>query len=131
MSAISLLPSSRTFQVWEYQVSHGNLLIRSPQAAACKHSPEQVTNLDLHFFGVDYFELPRLLKGVDIVTPTEAELERLRHILEKQLSPLIVTVLLSGIHRFPIVAAAVKVTENQWDIFESPIEFRSQFRGPR
>jgi hypothetical protein len=60
MSAISLLPRSRTFQVWEYQVSHGNLLIRSPQAPASKHSPEQVTNLDLHFFGVDYFELPCL-----------------------------------------------------------------------
>ena len=129
MNITSSLPSRRTFKVWEYQVSHGHLLIRSPLAPASQYSLEEVTNLDLHFWGVDYFELPRLLKGVEIVAPTEAEVERLGGILGKRLLPANVIILLSGSQRLSIVAEGLAVTENQWDIFESPIEFRSHFRG--
>ncbi len=56
----------RDFEVWEYQISHAQLLIRSPEAPATDAS-ERRTNVD--------------------------------------------------------------VSENNWDIFDSPFEFRSQFRG--
>jgi hypothetical protein len=129
MSTIKSLSSSRVFKVWEYQVSHGHLLIRSPQAPAIRSEPEQVTNLDIHFLGVDYFELPRVLKGVEIVTPMEAEMERIGSILGTQLAPDRLVVLLSENDRFFVVAEGFTITENRWDIFESPIEFRSHFRA--
>ena len=30
---------------------------------------------------------------------------------------------------FAVIAASVAVSENEWDIFDSPFEFRSQFRA--
>jgi hypothetical protein len=39
--------------------------------------------------------------------------------------------LASGGQRFPIVAACLAFTENDWDIFDSPFEFRSRFRDSR
>jgi hypothetical protein len=39
---------SRRFQLWEYRVSHGSLLVRSPKG------PDATTNVDLVFDGVEY-----------------------------------------------------------------------------
>jgi hypothetical protein len=51
-----MLKSDRYFQLWEYQVSHGMLLLRSPR------SPEHQTNLDVLFHGVEYvFRLSSLM----------------------------------------------------------------------
>ena len=61
--------------------------------------------------------------------PTQEELERIGAILEEQLSPEKAVVLYSQNQRFFVVADGVKISENQWDIFASPIEFRSHFRG--
>jgi len=128
MSAISPFSSSRDFQVWEYQVSHGHLLIRSPKSPGTLDEPKQTTNVDLHFWGVDYFELPRMLRGIEIAAPTREELERIEGLLKVPFLKKQAVGLCSSDRRFVIVAIGYTVKENQWDIFQSPIEFRSQFR---
>ncbi len=129
MSTSPPLSSSREFQVWEYQVSHGHLLVRSPQKPASQRSPEQTTNFDLHFWGVEYLELPRQLKGIEIASPNQTDVSRIEAILARPVAPESVTVLLSGGCRFIVVSSGLKVSENEWDSFESPIEFRSLFRN--
>ena len=125
---INQLSSTRIFKVWEYQVSHGQLLIRSPKAPESLSVPVQVTNLDLSFNGVEYMAIPRLLRGIELVEATAQELDLLSGILDRSIELENVFVLRSGTHRFPIVAASFAASENSWDIFESPFEFRSRFR---
>jgi hypothetical protein len=91
--------------------------------------PNRTTNVDLHFWGVDYFELPSFLHGVEIATPTKEEVDRVGAILKEMVPPEKVVVIFSENQRFFVVADSFKITENEWDIFESPIEFRSHFRA--
>ena len=121
--------SNRKFKVWEYQVSHGQLLIRSPKAPATKTSPEFLTNVDLVCLDVEYMALPRVLRGVEILPPTPDEIRHLETLLGKTIDPGHAKILASEGKRFPIVALRVSLSENDWDIFESPFEFRSQFRA--
>ncbi len=104
---------NREFQLWEYRVSHGSLLIRSPQGAETK------TNVDIVFSGVEYLAAPRILRGVEIAVPTKEEVRRLEARLGKQLTESSIVILVSSGQRFPIVAASFKVEENELDIFES------------
>ncbi len=123
------MKSQRIFQVWEYQISHGQLLIRSPKSPATTTDPQQVTNLDVVCLGVDYLALPRVMKGLELTPPTDDEVARIEVILGKPVNPEEVKVLLSEGRRHFVVAAQLSITENDWDIFESPFEFRSQPRS--
>src|SRR5258707_12482008 len=96
MSTFSPFSSSRAFQVWENEVSHGHLLIRSPRSPGTLDEPKQTTNVDLHFWGVDYFYITGILTCVEIVMPTGQEVERLVLVVEKQLQPVTRVVFLSG-----------------------------------
>lgn len=121
--------ANRVFKVWEYQVSHGELLIRSPMSPATHSTPEQLTNIDLVCLGVEYMALPRLMRGLEIVSATQEELDHLEALVGSPIEPGRVRILLSAGKRFPVVASSFHLSENDWDIFESPFEFRSQFRG--
>ncbi len=120
---LTCLKSDRTFKVGEYQVSHGQLLIRSPKAPSTGATPEFLTNIDLVFVGVDYMAVPRSLRGLEILAPLPEE------ILGKPIPPDGIKILASEGKRFPIVASSLSLFENDWDIFESPFEFRSQYRS--
>ena len=87
-----------------------------------------LTNLDIVFMGVDYVAVPRLLQGLELVEPLPAEVESVRSILGNTIEPEALKIIASGGKRFSIVASCFKVIENDWDIFDSPFEFRSQFR---
>jgi hypothetical protein len=119
----------RDFMVWEYQISHGQLLIRSPKSPATGSLPERRTNVDLVFLGVEYMRLPSVFCGLTLALATAEELQLLEGALGRAPEPDWVRMLVSGGHRFMVVAAAVVISENDWDIFESPFEFRSQFRS--
>ena len=108
--------SKRTFQLWEYHVSHGLLLIRSPQG------PESNVNFDLICIGVEYMEIPRFLRGLQICEPTAKELQELERRLGKSLAVNEIHILLSGDRRFKLVAAKIWLEENELDIFESRLE---------
>ena len=121
--------TERAFQLWEYQVSHGQLLIRSPKAPATETSPELLTNVDLVCLGVDYMAVPRHLRGLELLPPTSDEIRHLEGLLGRAIAPDNIRILASGGKRFSVVASSFALSENDWDIFESPFEFRSQYRA--
>jgi hypothetical protein len=104
----------RTFQLWEYQVSHGTLLIRSPKA------PGLPKNIDLVCIAVEYLAVPRHIKGLDLQKATTKEIEYLSQVLASEVQSSKVQVIVSQGQRFPIVALQFSITENDGDIFESP-----------
>lgn len=106
----------RTFQLWEYRVSHGSLLIRSPKGV------EGVKNVDIACTGVEYVAVPRFMRGLEIEEPTLAELSQLERIVARRLSASSVVVLASSGQRFVVVAAGYKIDESEMDIFDSPFE---------
>ena len=71
--------------------------------------------------------VPCVLRGLDILPATETEMEELAALLGKRLPADAVRILESGGHRFPIVAFRFTISENDWDIFDSPFEFRSHY----
>lgn len=108
--------SNRTFQLWEYHVSHGSLLIRSPKDA------EVMKNIDIVCTGVEYLALPRFMRGIEVTEPTLEELRNLEQMLGKRLTESSVVILASSDKRYSVVATSFKVEENEMDIFESPFE---------
>jgi len=111
---MSALLIGRKFQLWEYSVSHGSLLIRSP-----KNNKNKI-NIDVKFFGIEYISAPRHLGEFQLASPSDNELQKLISILKKDLSPNNVYVLKSKAYRHLIVASKVKIEENKSEIFDSP-----------
>jgi hypothetical protein len=107
----------RAFQLWEYKVSLGSLLIRSPKTQGLS------TNIDLVCFGVEYLAVPRHIKGLELVEPSAEEVSHLSELLGKPIEASRVRLILSRGHRFPIVAASFRVSENEDDIFASPFDW--------
>ncbi len=112
MFNISLV--NRTFQLWEYKVSHGALLIRSPKG------PDVTTNIDIICIGVEYLSVPRFLRSLQIVEPTIDEVRNLEDVLGKTLKSSSVRIFSAAGQRFLVVATAFKIEENECDIFDSP-----------
>jgi hypothetical protein len=106
--------NDRTFQLWEYKVSHGSLLIRSPKG------PEIARNIDLICVGVDYLATPGYMRGLDLQEPTAEEIKSLSRLLAKDIKPANIRVIVSEGRRFPIVAVSFRISENDDDIFCSP-----------
>jgi len=126
---IVLQRSERTFQVWEYQVSHQRLLIRSPRKPAAEERPELTTNLDISCWGVEYMAIPKLFRGLELDSPTSSEIQHLEMLLGRTIPAKRILILSSQGKRFSLVAESFSFFENDWDIFDSPIEFRSGFRS--
>lgn len=77
--------------------------------------------MDLVFVGVEHLALPTVLRGLEVTSPTEADLARANE-LRAGVQPGEVHVLLSEGHRHLVIAAVLRVLENDLDIFESPLE---------
>lgn len=113
-SEMSKLMKGRWFQVWEYHVSHGSLLIRSPAGPGIEGS------IDIVCFGVAYFEAPRNLDEISISRATLTEIGELENILGYSLPPLQGWVLQRSGYRFRLVASHVNVRRHHGDILDSP-----------
>jgi hypothetical protein len=111
---MSELTKGREFELWEYYVSHGSLLIRSPAG------PGFETSIDIICVGVEYLAAPRHLGEITVSEASEAEIGRLEEILGKKLPPSRVWALQGSRQRSLVVAAALKVQEHRGDIFDSP-----------
>jgi hypothetical protein len=108
------LTKGREFQLWEYYVSHGSLLIRSPAG------PGFETSIDIICVGVEYLAAPRHLGEITVSKASEAEIGKLEEILDKKLSPSRVWALQGSHQSSLVVAAALTVREHRGNIFESP-----------
>jgi hypothetical protein len=105
--------SDRVFQVWDYRVSHKQLLIRSPRGPECSE------NIDLVFWGVRALQVPTTLHGIELnvlslITGTAIGGPEPVGIVRK-------FVLSSGGEEFRIDAEGCKVLKNERDIFESTL----------
>ena len=106
----------RIFKVWLYRVSHGELLVRSPQDL------EHSRNIDLMFAGVEYLEIPCLLPHLEVDEANDDDVARTSDRLGKLVERRNVIVLKSEGRRFLVVAAWMKAGESDMDIFDSPFE---------
>jgi hypothetical protein len=106
----------RTFQLWEYHVSHGSLLIRSPR------SLDEATNIDIICSGVYYLSAPRYIPNLEITEPTVEEFQYLQTVIHHPVPMSYIHVLVSNGNRFLVVAASFRIVENTSDIFDSPFD---------
>ncbi len=110
---------NRKFQVWDYWISHGQLLIRSPK----RESIGCVKNIDVRFTGVKYLEIPCTEFELQIEQPTEEEKNNLTARLERNLyRGENVFVLVCNGTRHYIIAGPITTEENDLDIFESSLK---------
>jgi hypothetical protein len=116
------LLKGRQFQLWEYRVSHGSLLIRSPASPSITGKSAQFS-VDILCHGVEYISAPRHLGEISISRATDMEIEMVTKMLRKKVQPSSVWALQNSDNRFLLVAADVIVREHRGDIFESPFDF--------
>ena len=82
--------TGRRFQLWEYRVSHGQMLLRSVPPG------EDATNVDVLFWGVSRIDLPTRFDGLKIA-----------------LTPDRVLKIESNGRQYAVAAAGCKVMENR------------------
>ena len=111
-----MMESERRFQLWEYRVSHGSLLIRSPRA------PGVDENVDVRFVGVEYLAVPRSFQGLRIEVGDESETRQVESAYGRELKSLRVFRLTSHGVRYFIVALSCRVETHSNDIFWSPFD---------
>jgi hypothetical protein len=66
-----IINSKRLFQLWNYSVSHSELLFRSTKSTECP------TRIDVFFKGVKEFHLPTTAKGLLITEASDADIRKL------------------------------------------------------
>lgn len=108
---------SRLFRLWDYNVSHNQLLLRSPR------SPDVSKNIDIVFWGVQYIGIPTALAGIEIDEATTGDMQLAEQMLGRALDSSDVRPIVSRERRYLIVASGFKVLENELDIFESSLEY--------
>ena len=108
----------RKFQLWFYQVSHSEAIIRSPKTDKDKIYDG---NIDIYLGDIDYIEMPQRLQGLQIECATDADREYLEQKLDKDISVEKIVVLVSEGKRYYVVASIVKVLKNDLDYGVLPI----------
>lgn len=108
--------SNRTFRLWEYRVSHDQLLLRSPLSKTFS------TNLDVIFAGIRYLEMPTFWHSLSITEGTPEEMQDICQRLKRNMPHERIYILSSGETRFKVVAVSMKIFENELDIFQSSLE---------
>ena len=111
------LIKGRQFQLWEYHVSHGSLLLRSPEGLG------QRGTVDIVCTGVQYIAAPRHLgEIIEVAGAREEEIAHVEKILGKKIQlPEQVYVLESERGRFPLVAVSLSIQEHRGSLFKSPL----------
>jgi hypothetical protein len=109
--------SDRRFRLWDYNVSHNQVLIRSPKSIGVG------TNVDIVIWGIEYIDMITILDGLTMATASLEECRRAERSLGKEIESSQVLCFISGGSRFIVVAAGFKVLENDLDIFESSLEY--------
>lgn len=101
------------FQVWNFTVSHDQLLIR-------KRHRDKETNHDIYFTGVVYFELPSIFEEVAIEEPEEKDYVYIATRTTSEYKNLYV-LRIEG-KKYYVAAAHMCNEENSLEIYEIPFE---------
>jgi hypothetical protein len=116
-NSIMSFSSERAFRLWDYNVSHNQLLLRSPRG------PDVATNIDVVFWGVEYLAIASALHGIAMIPCGVEDRAKVEDALGKSCDPASLYCLQSESRRFVVYAAGFKVLENTLDIFSSSLEY--------
>ena len=106
--------SEREFKLWDYNVSHKQLLLRSPSA------PDIDGNIDATFWQVEYVAIPTFISGLSIFDASDIERSCFENTHKIKLqSPLYR--FKSGDNNYFIASGGFQILENNRDIFESTL----------
>jgi hypothetical protein len=111
----SVLLRNRRFQLWEYRVGHGCLLVRSP------NDENHPTNVDVICEGVLYMELPRFIPDLRLDSPTDEEILHAKgRIMGHKCKNERVRIFTVSGARFTVVSLTINVREHRDGWLHSP-----------
>lgn len=110
-----IFQSDRHFKLWDYSVSHMQMLLRSPR------TPDIETNIDVVFWGVEFVELPTSLLGIEIIAASSGDASDLRARLKRNVEPGGLFRVVSSGNSYVVVASGFTVFQNMLDIFDSTV----------
>lgn len=112
-----MLRSERRFQIWDYYVTHGQLLVRSHKTVT------HPKNLDLMFKGVEYVELPATLFGLELVAPEPEDFRKAEGLVPDFTIPADwLFPIVTRSRRYLVVAGAMVIEENELAFRESSLD---------
>ena len=114
-----LYSSERPFQIWDFNVSHSQLLLRSPGSAGSGK------NIDVIFLGVDFLGLPSILEGLTLDRASPEEAAKVIKSLARGGESCDVWSIRSEGRLYHVAAVALYVCENALDLFDSSLEYAS------
>ncbi len=106
----------RRFKIWDYNISHSQMLIRSPK------DDENNTNVDIKFIGVSYVNLPTVITDILFLEPSIEEISKITFLIQYKPEKDKIFVLSSLDNRYIIVAKSCEILEHKLDIFETTLE---------
>lgn len=109
----------RKFDFWFYQISHTEVVIRSPK----NENEGLYNNIDIYIGAVEYLELPCQFYGLRIKKATKEDVDYISLRLGKRVLEKEIIVLISEENRFYIVAPFFKILENNLNEDELPIHY--------
>jgi ribulose 1,5-bisphosphate carboxylase large subunit-like protein len=114
--------TERTFKLWDYHASHQHLLLRSPKSPGTNFIAPTTTNIDIRFMGVDYLNIPTIIRGCSIVEANAEEIETIDSLFPNRSDANKIFIIASAGNRYSIVAVAYKISENELDIFQTTLD---------
>jgi len=112
--------SHRSFQLLFYQISHGEMIIRSHKTDAIRGINYNHT-IDIYFGDVTYMEIPRDLEGITFRRPNEDDVKYLNSKTQKEITEDEIVVIISNSKEYYVVASVISVLENDLSYMELPI----------
>ncbi len=113
--------SKRAFKLWDYNVSHKQLLLRSP------HTSTEIDNVDIVFWGVEYISIPTALDTILLRKVSVKELGEHLNLQNRDLASPAFIFGNSNCVDF-VLAAGCKVLVNQLEIFDSSLVYADRDR---
>ena len=106
---------NRRFQLLFYQISHGELIIRSQK------NDNYIKTIDIYFGDVIYMEIPSELNGIRFRRGIADDVRYIKSRLEKDITQDKIVVILSEDKEYYIVASVISINENDLSYVELPI----------
>ncbi len=105
----------RKYKLLFYQVSHGEMILRSD-----KDDIAQSHTIDIYFGDVKYMEIPSELKGIRFRRANENDIRYLKSKLSDITEDEVVVIISNGTEYF-VVASLISILENDLSYMELPI----------
>ena len=110
----------RRFQLLFYQISHGELIIRSHKTDNVKGYTNNHT-IDIYFGNVIYMEIQSELNGIIFRKALEDDVRYINSKIKERITADNIVVITSGNKEYYIVASAISIIENDLSFVELPI----------